>query len=48
MGTWVLFLGMKRQLCEPDHLPPSSADTDIARTVEMYLHSYVQERLSPD
>ena len=32
---------MKRQVSEPDHLPPSSADTDIE--MEMYFHSYVQE-----
>ena len=46
MGTRVLFLAMKRQVCEPDHLPPSSADTDI--TMELYYHSSVQEKISPD
>jgi hypothetical protein len=37
---------MKRQACEPDHLPPSSADTDIA--MELYFHSSVKEKISPD
>jgi len=45
MGTGVLFLGTKRQAWEPDHFPPSSADTDV--TMELYFHSSVQKK-SPD
>jgi hypothetical protein len=37
MDTGVLYLGTKRQAWEPDHFPPSSADTDIA--IELYFHS---------
>jgi hypothetical protein len=37
---WVpgaFFLGVKRSICEPDHLPPSS--TEVKECVELYLHS---------
>lgn len=45
MGTGVLYLGTKRQAWEPDHFPPSSADTDIA--IELYFHSS-EKKTPPD